>query len=132
MSGLCSGHYTRKRKGQPMDPPFRESEIRNGRWPTSDGYIEIKLSGHPMADKQGRVREHRLVMANHLKRSLTEHESVHHKNGVRDDNRIENLELRTRYHGAGQAIEDRVEEALYILDLYGPQHLVTPSCRIPR
>lgn len=77
------------------------------------GYIKIKVGKeYPGADKSGWVPEHRYVMAEHLRRPLEKGEHVHHKNGVRDDNRIENLELWTvgKKDPAGQRVLDVVKD----------------------
>lgn len=57
------------------------------------GYILIKCRNHPNTTKQGYIQEHRLVMEKHIGRYLTKDEDVHHINGNKQDNRIENLEL---------------------------------------
>lgn len=70
---------------------------KNGSWKGGrvlrTGYYSIKIPTHPQADKQGYVKEHRLIMENHLGRYLMKSEVVHHKNKDIKDNRIENLEL---------------------------------------
>jgi hypothetical protein len=58
---------------------------------TTKGYISLYMPEHPYASKQGRVMEHRVVMERHLGTLLTPNEVVHHRNGIKDDNRIENL-----------------------------------------
>lgn len=88
------------------------------------GYITLHLPGHPLANKSGNVYEHRLVMSEALGRPLQKHESVHHKNGVRNDNRIENLELWSKSQPPGQRVEDKVAHAIEILKQYAPDKLV--------
>jgi len=69
---------------------------KGGKNRLSSGYVEIYKPDHPNTRGGKYVREHRLVMEKHLGRYLEKHEQVHHKNGIKDDNRIENLELMTK------------------------------------
>ena len=70
---------------------------KGGTRKTTGGYIETKVFPndffHPMANKANYVREHRLVMAQHLGRCLQPWEIVHHKDKNRTNNRIENLKI---------------------------------------
>lgn len=92
------------------------------RYKTSNGYIIVQLQPsdqyYPMAMTRrsrsrsgqwrvtGYVLEHRLVMAQHLKRCLEPQERVHHKNGVKDDNRVDNLGL-CNSHSAHRQIKHK-------------------------
>lgn len=100
---------------------------KGGRSVSRGGYVY--LSGyfdHPNA-KAGSISEHVLVMSQMLGRPLTVEENVHHKNGVRDDNRPENLELWSKKQPPGQRVEDKIAWAREILQMYRPELLKEES-----
>lgn len=74
----------------------KNANWKGGRIKTYDGYIKIYSPDHTFKDGQGRVAEHRLVVEKQIGRYLKPDEIVHHKNGIKDDNRYENLELLTK------------------------------------
>jgi hypothetical protein len=84
-----------------------------------DGYARVRQPDHPNAWPNGIVLEHVLVVSRYLGRALLPHENVHHKNGDRADNRLENLELWSKAQPAGQRVSDKVLWAREILALYG-------------
>ncbi len=83
------------------------------------GYVYVYFKAHPKADREGRIFEHRLVMEKKLGRYLFPFENVHHRNGVRSDNGVENLELWVKKQPTGARVEDVVKWAKEILGLYG-------------
>jgi hypothetical protein len=68
---------------------------KGGRTVHGDGYIYVYAPYHPHRNKHGQVLEHRIVMEEYVGRYLTSSEEVHHINGNKHDNRIENLRMLT-------------------------------------
>lgn len=107
----------KKRVGE-LNPAFKGDKRKKTR--TTNGYIQIPVMNHPFGLQRGRmISEHRFVMEEHLKKTSPNHIAltevngekylargwvIHHKNGKRDDNRIENLELYSIGHHIGHDV----------------------------
>ena len=109
--GCLKLELQRKRRGS-LNPNWK-----GGRHIDDKGYVRVKNVNYPMK-RAFYALEHVVIMATHLGRPLLPHENVHHKNGIRDDNRIENLELWTTKQPSGQRVKDLVSWAREILAIY--------------
>jgi HNH endonuclease len=115
----CELHRNRLRvNGSPGEAAPRQAARGQRRWINSDGYVVISGENSSGSSQAG-VLEHRAVMERALSRPLLRSEQVHHVNGVRSDNRPENLELWSTSQPSGQRVADKVRWARELLDLYG-------------
>lgn len=101
-------------KGKKLSKETREkmaqSKRINGSGHTKkrkDGYIAVYYPMHPKSNKDGYIMQHHLVMEKHIGRYIKDDEVVHHINGIKDDNRIENLKLMTFREHAGLHMKER-------------------------
>lgn len=117
-----SAALRRSKKGLPEDAILkpRPSKRSCGEgWINGNGYALLYKPLHPNAMKNGQICEHALIMSEMLGRPLKKFESVHHKNGIRDDNRIDNLELWHKGQPSGQRLDDKIKWAKEFLEEYG-------------
>lgn len=109
--GYCDKHYRRwKAHG---DPKVKLRADRGAGCLDKSGYVRVP---NP---RGGQTFQHRLVMEAKLGRALLPHENVHHKNGIRSDNRPANLELWTTSQPTGQRVQDKIAWAKSFLKQYG-------------
>lgn len=122
--GLCVAHYAQGRNGRDLTPLV--SKNNHGEWGVpyvgSDGYL-IQYRTNPETGLREKRSHHRHVMESHLGRELFKGENVHHKNGIRNDNRLENLELWSTSQPNGQRVEDKTRWAIEWLQRYAPGEL---------
>ena len=116
--GMCRNHYRRVHYEE--HERARRGAKKTERLPigtrrvTRSGYVIVKMA------EKGRVwkLEHHVVMKKKIGRALLPNETVHHRNGIKTDNRLRNLELWSSQHSRGQRVSDLVRFARRILKMY--------------
>ena len=113
--GYCASHRMREKRGIPLNDKSLRRWLKPGeKRINSGGYVQIRC---PYTDK--RVLEHRFVYEQFIGRKLLPEETVHHIDGDKTNNSLDNLELWNRSHPAGQRVKDKLDHAINIVNLYG-------------
>ena len=126
--GLCQKCYARASAAGDVDeialPPKSTNSRHRELWS-----IEVNTQGYSTIKTPGGVRPHHTyVMEQYLGRKLVRGENVHHLNGVRDDNRIENLELWYTSQPYGQRVSDLIK---YMADVH-PEKILEAIAMKPK
>jgi hypothetical protein len=131
---MCIAHYSQAKRGRPLAPlhttygrPRKSKTLKESNWiEDKQGYVYRFAPADERNEKKifgKKIAQHREVMEEHVGRALLPHETVHHKNGVRNDNRIENLELWSGFHPSGQRVVDKLAWAYEIIETYEKNYL---------
>lgn len=127
--GLCNVHYHRLLRDGDAGEDVPVNRLPGSGY-VNHGYFIVPVPPplRWLVHGDSSALEHRLVMAQAIGRPLTAMESVHHRNGDRVDNRIENLQLWSRWQPRGQRVSDKIAYALEILQQYAPELLGPDPC----
>ena len=120
--GLCQTHRSWLSKTGDYNLAPSRAYAGHGTGNRKAEYNFVKIKDDPYYPNEN-IQEHRLVMAHKIGRRLHTHENVHHINGEKRDNRIENLELWITKQPKGQRVEDKIAHAIEILQEYAPERL---------
>ena len=123
---LCKHHKAiRGLTDAPLAPPKRrKKKLPRGKFGNGHGYVMVwvrpQFPGAFAYGSAGKwaIMEHRKIMGDMIGRAVLPGETVHHINGIRDDNRPENLELWVSSHPSGQRVSDQLAWARMIVDRY--------------
>lgn len=106
-----------------MNYVFSKEVLNRSKYTNKKGYVLLYLPEHPNSYRSGYIYEHRIVVELSIGRYLKKDEIIHHKNEVKDDNRIENLQITTRkehmqlhnkYHDLKPKIYELYEKGLSV------------------
>jgi hypothetical protein len=106
-----------------MSEPIKQTEGTGYIHHTGYRIVPVMPAERHLNNGEIQAAEHRIVMARMLGRPLAADESVHHRNGNRLDNRLENLELWSRWQPSGQRVEDKIAWAVELLRRHAPERL---------